>query len=150
MCMLCAGSTPLYCDLLALVDASGAQHTMQSSKVWLAPGSCDFSRMEAHSAASMRCHHLRGHAVVPVQAAFGGWGMYDARMLRPAGGRQGCRHDELAVGVCEHITLSRCLVSQFNATQLIATGLVVNWEGCSEKQQRRWDGWYPGRGPVEV
>ncbi|KAF6252650.1 hypothetical protein COO60DRAFT_505510 [Scenedesmus sp. NREL 46B-D3] len=144
------GSTPVYCDLFALVDSSGVRHTMQSSRVSFVPGSCDFSVMQVHSAASMRCTYLAGHAVVPVQAAFGGWGMYRAQMLRPAGKQQACRHDEKAAGECEHVSLSRCLVRQFNATQLIATGLVVNWEGCSKKQQHRWDGWYPGRGPIEV
>jgi hypothetical protein len=122
---------------------------MESSKVWLVPGTCDFSFMQQRSAASMRCTYLQGHAVVPVQAAFGGWGMYAAHMLRPAEKQQGCRHDEEAEGICEHVTLSQCLVQRFKAIQLIATGLVVNWEGCSEKQQHRWEGWYPGRGPVE-
>jgi hypothetical protein len=40
-------------------------------------------------------------------------------------------------------------VERFQAKQVIATGLVVNWEGCSDKQQHRWDGWFPGRGLVE-
>jgi hypothetical protein len=140
----------VYCDLFALIDASGVQHNMASSKVWLVPGTCDFSFMQNHSAASMKCSYIRGQAVVPVQAAFGGWGMYVAHTLRHAGNHQACRHNEEADGVCEHVSLSRCLADRFNATQLIATGLVVNWEGCSEKEQHRWDGWYTGRGPVEA
>ena len=41
----------------------------------------------------------------------------------------GCRHDEVE-GVCEHISLSDCIRVRRNGTQLIATGLVINWEGC--------------------
>jgi hypothetical protein len=126
------------------------------SKVFFRPGTCDFTAMTNHSAATFTCTHINGHAVVPVQAAFGGWGMYDARVLRPQSNISGsvsdsaptCRHNE-AIHDCEHVSLSRCLVEKFKAKQVIATGLVVNWEGCSEKQQHRWDGWFPGRGPVE-
>lgn len=42
-------------------------------QVWFFPGSCDFSRMNNASASTMECRMLAGQAVVPVQAAFGGW-----------------------------------------------------------------------------
>jgi hypothetical protein len=49
-----------------------------------------------------------------------------------------CKHDEQSFG-CEHLSLSSCLKQQFNASQIIATGLVVNWEGCNEQQQHKWE-----------
>jgi hypothetical protein len=114
------------------------------------PGTCSFSAMKNSSAATFTCMYINGHAVVPVQAAFGGWGMYRASLFRRTRAQEeGCRHDLTSPG-CEHISLSNCLMNRFGARQVIATGLVINWEGCSEKQQRRWDGWYPGKGPVET
>lgn len=113
------------------------------------PGSCDLSAMQNSSAGTFTCRHLSGHAVVPVKAAFGGWAMYDARMFRSTNGSKACTHDA-AAGGCEHISLSDCLSREHNASQIIATGMLINWEGCSEREQRRWDGWFPGRGPVTV
>ena len=41
----------------------------------------------------------------------------------------GCRHEESGDG-CEHKSLSYCIRKRRNGVQLLATGLVVNWEGC--------------------
>lgn len=119
------------------------------NEVIFVPGTCDLSVMQSHSASTFTCKHLNGHAVVPVHAAFGGWGMYEARMLRSTNGSKACTHDG-AAGGCEHISLSNCLAHEHNAIQIIATGMLINWEGCSDKEQRRWDGWHPRRGPVDV
>jgi hypothetical protein len=130
---------------------------MAHSMVMFMPDTFDFSAMQNNSAVTFECMYVNGQSVVPVQAAFGGWAMYNARMFQASHDQQdgepeaeGCRHDEGDRAGCEHLSLSECLVSRFGVRQVIATGLVVNWEGCSERQQHRWDGWYPGRGPVEV
>ncbi|KAF6251796.1 hypothetical protein COO60DRAFT_583369 [Scenedesmus sp. NREL 46B-D3] len=139
------GSINVYCDLFALRDTSGAVHQRDKANpndIYLVPGTCDLSLMPKHSAATLACKQLRGHAVLPVQAAFGGWAMYEARMLRPSNTSTACRHSTTAGG-CEHISLSQCLVREHNASQVIATGLVMDWEGCSEKEQHTWDGWQP-------
>jgi hypothetical protein len=140
------GAAPVYCDLLALRDTLDVAHVMTpTSLVSLTPGSCDFSHMSNLSAASFRCGEFNGEHIVPVQAAFGGWAMYDARLLRPS--KRACKHDPHAGG-CEHWSMSKCLVQEWNATQIVAPAVVVDWEGCSEKEQHRWDGWFPGRGPL--
>ena len=51
---------------------------------------------------------------------------------------QGCRHDAAMVGhngECEHVSLSRCIREELKAIQVIATDLVINWEGCEAKYQ---------------
>lgn len=53
---------------------------------------------------------------------------------------RGCRHDPN--GGCEHVSLSECFRRR-GAKQVLATGLVVDWEGCDEQQQHRWDTWQP-------
>lgn len=72
-------------------------------------------------------------ALVPLQAAFGGWALYRANLFR---GPDGCRHDP-TVWDCEHLSLARCLRERRQARQYIATGLVVHWEGCSEEEQNK-------------
>ena len=101
------------------------------------PGTCDLSHTAPASAATLECRQLAGQAVIPVQAAFGGWAFYRAELFR---GERGCRHAELYG--CEHVSLSSCLRKRHAARQLIATGLVVNWEGCDEAQQHQWDSWH--------
>ena len=63
--------------------------------------------------------------------------MYRADLFR---GPKGCRHDAASSG-CEHISLSECIQQNFDGKQLLATGLVVDWEGCDEQQQHRWEPW---------
>jgi hypothetical protein len=43
----------------------------------------------------------------------------------------GCRHAESEEG-CEHVSLAACFRER-GAIQLLATSLVVDWEGCSEE-----------------
>lgn len=123
---------PVYCDLFALRDGAGAHH--QSFDVFLIPGSC-----AAPSPRQLGCRVVGGEAVVPVQAAFGGWGMYWAGLFKPgAAGEQGCRYASTGSEPCEHVPLSRCLRERAGAKQVIASRLVVNWEGCTH-ERRRWD-----------
>lgn len=133
------GALPVYCDLFALRGTHGATHNYQDMMIWIPPGTCDVSAMTPEAAGSVNCSHLGNEPVIKVQAAFGGWGMYRAdvlRTLRP-GGQQVCKY-ESSGGSCEHIPLSECLRLQLNATQLIATGLVVEWEGCTAQERNRW------------
>lgn len=93
-------------------------------KVWLVPGSCDLTKMHPNSRSGFKCHQWGNQSVVPVQAGFGGWGMYSTHLFL----NFGCRHD-LAGGACEHDSLNQCISSK-GGEILIATDLVINWEGC--------------------
>lgn len=138
-------SAGVYCDLCALVDNRGEQHHMPDGPLWMIPDTCDFSRLSPQGwSAAPECRMLGGQAVVPLQAGFGGWAMFRADLFREgaAGGPKGCRHDQQVVDCCEHVSLGRCL-QQAQKKLVVATGLVVDWEGCDEQQQHRWDNWRP-------
>lgn len=125
----------------------------QLLEVWLKTNSCYLGHMHPDSARSFNCSYVGGQAVIPVQAAFGGWAMYPAALLRSSSNRSTsagpnagdgtaasdllpnrCRH--VPNGDCEHISLSDCLRSR-GVKQIIVTGLVVDWEGCNEELQAR-------------
>jgi hypothetical protein len=133
------GALPVYCDMFAFKGTHGGEHNYDDMMIWIPPGTCDMSAMAPESAADLECSHLGGEAVIPVQAAFGGWGMYRADILRTRGsdGQQACKYKSFG-GTCEHTPLSLCLQQELNATQLLATGLVVEWEGCDAQERDRW------------
>lgn len=141
------GAVPVYCDLFALRDYKGVHHPHHD--VFLIPGQC-----AAPSPRQMGCRFVGGEAVVPVEAAFGGWGMYWQGLFRGGvnasiagggnaigwgGSAEPCRYASTGSEPCEHVPLSRCVREQFEAKQLIASRLVVNWEGCTVTEQQRWD-----------
>jgi hypothetical protein len=132
-----AGSRAVYCDLLSLRSKDGRQFKF-TDKVSFVPGTCDMSHMGPSSASSFACHDINSQAVVPVKSGFGGLALYDASMFRPGPEGKACRYDENP-STCEHWSLSDCLERQVNAKQFIATGLLINWEGCTEEEQHKWD-----------
>jgi len=70
-----------------------------------------------------------GLPVIPVQAAFGGLGIYRAATLRT---HTSCEYASLAEigGGCEHTPLHKCLFEK-QAKLLLVPRLRVDWEGCS-------------------
>ena len=178
------GGIPIYCDLFALRAPPGPakrSFSMATSPVWLVPDTCDLSHMTAEAREGLECWQIGGQPVVPVAAAFGGWGMYRAELFRdqqgagaaPAGNdgsngssssgggigpggvswsggehgstlagaphgaaaaeghgpawRRACRHRGDG---CEHLAVSECIGGLHGGIQVIATGLVIDWEGC--------------------
>jgi hypothetical protein len=125
-------SSAVYCDLLALRDTKGKSHNMMDTMVWFKPGTCDLSSMNQVSREGFTCQMQGGQPIVPVKAGFGGWGMYSQHLLMGAGG---CRHDENE-GHCEHDSLNTCITNR-GGKIIIATDLVVNWEGCAAGEEWR-------------
>jgi hypothetical protein len=125
-------SSAVYCDLLALRDTKGRTHNMMDTMVWFKPGTCDLSSMKQASREGFTCHMQGDQPIVPVEAGFGGWGMYSKHLLMGPGG---CRHDENG-GQCEHDSLNTCITSK-GGRIIIATDLVVNWEGCEAGEEWR-------------
>jgi hypothetical protein len=110
---------PVYCDLFALRHRENKQF---KGFPRFYPGLCNMTHPRA--VFEDHCEYLNNEAVIAVRAAFGGLAFYRPQVFRPP---YSCRYDE--EGFCEHLGLSEC-IHQNNGTQLIATRLVVNWEGC--------------------
>lgn len=130
----CVGT---YCDLFALRDWRGNAYNW-TVPVHLTPGRCDVG-----SGPALGCRIISGESVVPVQSAFGGFGIYwrglfldgAGDMVREEGVLSGvggqCVYESTDDEPCEHVPLSKCLMSMKGAKQLIATRMVMDWEGCS-------------------
>ena len=123
----CVGT---YCDLFALRDWRGEQYNW-SVPINFLPGRCD-----VRSGPHLGCHLINGESVIPVQSAFGGVGLYwrglfsDDQDNGKQTSRQ-CVHASTDDEPCEHVALNKCLMNIKGAKQLIATRMVVDWEGCS-------------------
>ncbi|KAJ9513830.1 hypothetical protein QJQ45_020906, partial [Haematococcus lacustris] len=129
-----SNSAAFYCDNFALRSPTAGFERVfdisQEEKFWWVPGTC---RGSPHARSHLPCGFsingtAVGHAVVEVAAAFGGWAMYRANLLR---------HSTESVMECEHVSLNKCLREQHHARQYVATGLVVEWEGCSAQEVER-------------
>ncbi|KAL6763378.1 hypothetical protein V8C86DRAFT_291205 [Haematococcus lacustris] len=139
-----SNSAAFYCDNFALRSPTAGLERVfdisQEEKFWWVPGTC---RGSPHARSHLPCGFAIngtavGHAVVEVAAAFGGWAMYRANLLRSQpGGPPPCRHSTESVMECEHVSLNKCLREQHHARQYVATGLVVEWEGCSAQEVER-------------
>ena len=143
-------SSAVYCDLLALQDTMGGSHSMSDTMVWFNPGSaCDLSNMNQRSRAGFTCQMQGGQAIIPVKGGFGGWAMYSCHLFMNSTNisstdasinstvTTGCRHDERGGG-CEHWSLNECIGGK-GGKMIIATDLVVNWEGCDKGDEWRLD-----------
>jgi hypothetical protein len=74
---------------------------------------------------------LGGEAVAPLRGAFGGWTLYVADLFRQQG-LEACRYSALQHNMeCEQVPLHNCLSDQRSSWHIIASRLLITWEGCS-------------------
>jgi len=119
---------PVYCDLFALHDVKNAIY--EEHTIWLA-GGCNVTGIAP-------CEVMNGVALVPVRSAFGGFGMYAAKLLRTAFNSFSDKRCMYASNgtVCEHVPWHQCLVQNWGARLFIAPDLLVDWEGCEGPVQQ--------------